>query len=70
MPCDRHYFTFPQHLNQDLDMQANLKIILPSCESRALLSANGTASEGSPLNVACVGSGQVDVITRIHLGPQ
>lgn len=39
MPCDRHYFIFPQHLNQDLSTQAYLKQIQPGCESTALPSA-------------------------------
>lgn len=48
MLCDRHYFTFPQHLNQDLGTQAYLKRIQASCESTALPSAGRTIAEESP----------------------
>lgn len=46
MLCGRHYFTFPQHLNQDLGTQAYLKWIQPRYESTALPSAKRTISEG------------------------
>lgn len=48
MLCGRHYFTFPQHLNQDLGTQAYLKWIQPRYESTALPSAKRTISEGFP----------------------
>lgn len=46
MLCGRHYFTFPQHLNQDLGTQAYLKWIQPRYESTALPSAKRADSEG------------------------
>lgn len=70
MLCDRHYFIFPQHLNQDLGTQAYLKLTQPSCESTLLPSATSTISEGFALICGCVYSGQVDVITGIKSGPQ
>lgn len=69
MLCDRHYFTFPQHLNQDLGTQAYLKRIQWSWESTGLPFAKQDPGRRSSLKCGSVYRGRVDVITGVKSGP-